>query len=67
MAELVVLERCGSRPEAELVASRLRSEGIRVMVRADDAGGMGPNLAPHRGIEILVNPEDLEMARELLA
>jgi hypothetical protein len=67
MVDLVVLQRVGSRAEAELIASRLRAEGIEAIVRADDAGGMAPNLAPHRGVEVLVESLDVEEAREVLA
>ena len=55
-----------SRPEAELIAGLLRSNGLRVAVLADDAGGANPQLQL-QGVRVLVAPEDEAAARQLLA
>jgi hypothetical protein len=55
-----------SRPEAELVAGLLRSNGLRAGVLADDAGGADPQLQLE-GVRVLVAPEDEAAARQLLA
>ena len=68
MAELAVLQVVGSEPEAEIVLSLLRSEGIKAIAQktnfavgvADAASsGAGPR-------EILVHEENLARAREVL-
>jgi Putative prokaryotic signal transducing protein len=55
-----------SRPEAELIAGLLRSNGLRAAVLADDAGGADPQLQL-QGVRVLVAPEDEAAARQLLA
>ena len=55
-----------SRTEAELIAGRLRSNGVRAAVSADDAGGQDPQLQI-LGVRVLVAPADEASARELLA
>ncbi len=53
-------------PEAELAHSRLQEAGIEAMVTSDDSGGMLPQFQSSRGVKLLVRPEDLDRARELL-
>ena len=68
MSELAVLQVVGSEPEAEIILSLLRSEGIpciaqktnyAVGVADASASAMGPR-------EIVVHAENLERAREIL-
>jgi hypothetical protein len=55
-----------SRIEAELIAGMLRSNGLRALVWADDAGGQDPPLQV-QGVRVLVPPSDEASARRLLA
>jgi hypothetical protein len=55
-----------SRIEAELIVGMLRSNGVRAIVSADDAGGQEPPLQIS-GVRVLVTPSDAPLARELLA
>jgi Putative prokaryotic signal transducing protein len=55
-----------NRTEAELIVGMLRSNGVRAVVSADDAGGQEPQLQIH-GVRVLVAPSDEAFARELLA
>ena len=54
------------RIEAELIVGMLRSNGVRAVVSADDAGGQEPPLAI-QGVRVLVVPSDAAAARQLLA
>ena len=56
----------GSRIEAELIAGMLRSNGLRAVVSADDAGGLEPQLQIE-GVRVLVPPSEEDSARQLLA
>jgi hypothetical protein len=69
MAELVVLETVGSEPEAELICSFLRSEGIPcIQQRTNYAAGVGDGMSVIGGPrEIVVHEENLAAAREVLA
>ena len=55
-----------SRTEAELIVGMLRSNGLRAVVSADDAGGLEPQLQI-QGVRVLVAPSDEASARRLLA
>jgi Putative prokaryotic signal transducing protein len=55
-----------SRIEADLIVGMLRSNGVRAVVSADDAGGLEPQLQI-RGVRVLVTPSDQAAARQLLA
>jgi Putative prokaryotic signal transducing protein len=55
-----------SRIDAELIAGMLRSNGLRAVVSADDAGGLEPQLQI-QGVRVLVTPSDETSARRLLA
>ena len=55
-----------SRTEAELIVGMLRSNGVRAVVSADDAGGQQPPLQI-QGVRVLVPPSDEAPARQLLA
>ena len=55
-----------SRTEAELIVGMLRSNGLRAVVSADDAGGVEPQLQL-QGVRVLVAPPDEAAARQLIA
>ena len=55
-----------SRAEADLIVGLLRSNGLRAVVSADDAGGQDPQLQL-QGVRVLVAPGDETAARQLLA
>ena len=68
MSELVVLDVVGSEPEAEIILSLLRTEGIQAIAQKTNfavgladasSSGAGPR-------EILVHEENLERARTVL-
>ncbi len=56
----------GSRTEAELIVGMLRSNGLRAVVSADDAGGVEPQLQL-QGVRVLVAASDEAAARQLIA
>jgi putative signal transducing protein len=68
VAELVVLEVVGSEPEAELMCSLLRSEGIPcIQQKTNYAAGVGDGMSVIGGPrEIVVHEENLAAAREVL-
>jgi hypothetical protein len=55
-----------SRTEAELIVGMLRSNGLRAVVSADDAGGAEPQLQL-QGVRVLVAASDEAAARQLIA
>jgi hypothetical protein len=55
-----------SRIEADLIVGMLRSNGVRAVVSADDAGGLEPQLQI-QGVRVLVTRSDEAAARQLLA
>jgi len=55
-----------SRIEADLIVGMLRSNGVRAVLSADDAGGQEPQLQL-QGVRVLVPPSDEAAARQLLA
>jgi len=66
-AKLIVVESCGSRPEAELVRGALEEAGIPAIIQGDTAGGMREHLAwSGAGFKILVREEDATEARNFL-
>lgn len=64
-SEPVVVRQFMSAIEAELARGALEAAGITAVVRADDVGGMRPHLQMG-GVALLVRPEDVEAAREVL-
>jgi hypothetical protein len=67
MDELVVAKVVGSEPEAELLCSLLRSAGIDCTSRQTNIGAGAADGMPVGGpFELIVRPEDLDSARELL-
>jgi F420-dependent methylenetetrahydromethanopterin dehydrogenase len=66
-AKLIVVESCGSRPEAELVRGALEEAGIPAIIQGDTAGGMREHLAwSGAGFKILVREDDATAARDFL-
>lgn len=68
MSELVVLDVVGSEPEAEIILSLLRTEGIQAIAQKTNfavgladasSSGAGPR-------EILVHEENLDRARQII-
>ena len=55
-----------NRFEADVAKSALDAADIESIVRADDAGGMRPGMWMGSAVELLVHPEDLERAVEIL-
>ena len=56
-----------SRIEAELIVGMLRSNGVRAVVSADDAGGQYSPLQLGGGVRVLVPRSDEASARQLIA
>ena len=65
---MVVIADFPTREEAELVAGRLRAEGVDAIERFDDAGHTLPQLAglAHGGTSVLVPASQLDLARRAL-
>ncbi len=68
MAEdLKLLKSFNRELEAEMAKEMLENEGIPAMVVADDCAGMYPQFQTQsKGVRLLVAPEDLERARDIL-
>ena len=64
--KLVAVATYNNATEAELARGRLEAAGIACLIRADDAGGMYPQLQFGRGVRVMVNPADAEAARDIL-
>ena len=67
MSEPVVVKVVGSEPEAELLCSLLRSAGIECTPRQTNFGAGASDGLPGGPYELVVRPQDLESAREILA
>ena len=67
MNNLICIKIYGDRNQAELAASFLRSQGIECSISVDDVGTMEPALTVSSGIQLLVNPNDSDEAKELLS
>jgi hypothetical protein len=67
MDELVVVEVVATEPEAELLCSLLRSAGISCTRRQTNFGAGASDGLPVGGPqEVIVRPQDLEAARDIL-
>ena len=66
MSDFVLAKIFDSRLEADIFKSYLESEGIEVIIKADDAGGMLPPLASLNGVSLFVPKEDLSRANDIL-
>jgi hypothetical protein len=63
---LVVVGTYYTEIDADLAQTVLEAEGIDSMIRADDCGGVSPQLWMH-GVALLVRSEDGERAARILA
>jgi hypothetical protein len=59
--------RASSDAEARLIVGMLEANGIAARLSADDAGGLEPQWQLTNGVRVLVAPEDVEPARQLVA
>ena len=66
MDESVVAKVVGTQPEAELLCSLLRSAGIECDARQTNIGAGAADGMPGGPYELVVRPQDLDDARELL-
>lgn len=66
MSDFVLAKICSSRLEADIIKSYLESEGIVVILKADDAGGMLPTLASLNGVFLFVPEQDFLRALEMI-
>ncbi len=66
LEKLVAIESFLDKAFAEAAVSLLASEGIESAIDADDAGHELPNLDFARGVRVLVSPEDVERAKQVL-
>ena len=55
-----------NRFESDMAKSALEAAGIECLVRADDAGGLRPDMQV-RGVDLLVRAEDAKRAEAILA
>jgi hypothetical protein len=66
MNELVVVKVVGSEPEAELLCSLLRSADIECALRQTNVGAGAADGMPGGPYELVVRPQDLDDARDIL-
>ena len=67
MSELVHIQTCLNRTEAEVIKSLLEINGIKAIISADDCGGTRPHLVfATGGVKILVKKEDAQKAKAML-
>jgi hypothetical protein len=67
MTGRVVVADVPSSAEAQIIAGLLTSNGIPAVTSADDAGGQEPQWQLTEGVRVLVDAEDEEEARALIA
>jgi hypothetical protein len=66
MATWTTIQTFSNRPEAEAAKTLLQESGIVALVKADDAGGMRPELNLSGGVRLQVQTKNAEEAREAL-
>jgi hypothetical protein len=66
MSQPAVVKVVGSEPEAELLCSLLRSADIECVLRQTNVGAGAADGLPGGPYELLVQPQDLDDAREIL-
>jgi hypothetical protein len=67
MDTLVAIATFGSHLQGELARTALEAAGIESMLRDDEGGGQYPSLAFSEGVVLLVNEDQADTAREVLA
>ncbi|MBD3308998.1 hypothetical protein GF339_21505 [candidate division KSB3 bacterium] len=63
--DFVAFKTYSTRYEAELAKSVLEANGVAAHIASDDAGGVRPELAFFRGVQLLVNEQDLQTAQQI--
>jgi hypothetical protein len=66
MKQPVVVQRYTSRAEAEAARSALAANRIESYVVSDDGGAQYPGLGFVRGVDVVVESEQLEQAQDVL-
>ena len=66
MTNLVAVSVFPARIEADLARGALEAGGIYSVISADAAGQQNPGLVYSGGVAVLVRPEDLAAARQIL-
>ena len=66
MMNLIAVAVFPARVEADLARGALEAAGFYAIIAADDAGQQNPGLDYSQGVAVLVRPEDLDSAREIL-
>lgn len=66
MKEPIILRSFTERTEAEIARGFLEAEGIPAAIAADDLGSEGPGMTFGKPIDLVVEAEDVDRARELL-
>jgi hypothetical protein len=64
--EMVVVKVFSSENAAMIAKGHLENEGIRVLIRKDDAGGMLPPLQQSLGVKLLVDKKNVDKAENIL-
>ena len=65
--KLVAVGTYSNKIDADLAQGALEAADIDAMITADDAGGQQPGLLMGKGVRVLVRPEDVERAKEILS
>lgn len=65
-ASSVVIDTFPNRSSADVARGVLAAEGIVAKIISDDAGGLHPDLALNRGVNLVVAGRDAEVARSVL-
>lgn len=65
-ASSVVIDTFPNRSSADVARGVLAAEGIDAKIISDDAGGLHPDLALNRGVDLVVAGRDAEVARSVL-
>ncbi len=64
--KLVEIFESTNRIEARMAEELLKDQGIDVLLQCDDAGGLIPGMESFFGSKVLVRPEDVDRALEIL-
>lgn len=62
----LLVKKCDSRIQADLLKAYLENENIMAFVQADDAGGMLPSLSDMGGVSLYVSSEDFDKALQII-
>ena len=66
MRQPVIVQRFSTRADAETAKSALLASGVEAIVSSDDGGEQYPGLGFSRGVDVLVESEQLADAEEVL-